>query len=63
MTMGDCSVAAVMVRPMYSMAAFTAGSAAKAMSRAMGAMSSAPKIVSSPAGRYFSTSGDKKPMA
>ena len=59
---GDWSVAAVIVFPIYPIAALTTGSVRKAMPLAMGARSRAPRMVSRPAGRCFSITGAIKPI-
>ena len=62
MTMGDCSVAAAIVPPIRARMTFTAGSAARAIKRAMGAIRSAPPMIFKPSGNLFSITGAISPI-
>lgn len=60
-TIGDCSVAAVMVPPMRVRRTVTTGSDAQAMRWAKGAIKRAPRMIFNPSGSFFSTIGESIP--
>ena len=61
-TMGDCSVAAEMVSPMRVRMMLTAGLTATTIRCDSGAMISAPRMIFSPSGSFFSTIGAIRPI-
>ena len=61
-TIGDWSVAALMVPPIRVRRAVTAGSTVRAMMRARGAMISAPPMILMPSGSFFSITGAISPI-